>query len=43
MEECMGGRARLILQEHVYGGVQAGSDDFQERTGRIVKKACFEF
>jgi hypothetical protein len=43
MEECMEGRAGLILQERVYGGVQAGSDDFQEKTGRIVKKACFKF
>jgi hypothetical protein len=39
----MGGRAESILQERVYGGVQAGSGDFQGKTEKIARKACFEF
>jgi hypothetical protein len=39
----MGEKARLILQGRIYDEVRVESGDSQERTGKIAKKACFEF
>jgi hypothetical protein len=43
MEECMGGKARLILQGHVCDEVRAESGDSQGKTEMIARKAWFEF